>query len=146
MLADIFTYYEHRGPIAGKTVAWVGDANNMLYTWIEAAQILGFAALSTPPGYALDMKLVSPDSAPFYEVFDDPNEACRAPTSSPPTCGRAWASGRERGPQQAFADWCVDEEMMGHANPEALFMHCLPAHRGESDGRRDRRPAERRVG
>ncbi|OXJ17796.1 ornithine carbamoyltransferase [Burkholderia sp. AU6039] len=133
VLADIFTYYEHRGPIAGKTVAWVGDANNMLYTWIEAAQILGFKLrLSTPPGYALDMKLVSPDSAPFYEVFDDPNEACKGADL---VTTDVWTSmgfeAENEARKQAFADWCVDEEMMGHANPEALFMHCLPAHRGE---------------
>jgi len=133
VLADIFTYYEHRGPIAGKTVAWVGDANNMLYTWIEAAQILGFKLrLSTPPGYALDMKLVSPDSAPFYEVFDDPNEACKGADL---VTTDVWTSmgfeAENEARKQAFADWCVDEEMMGHANADALFMHCLPAHRGE---------------
>ncbi|XHO73553.1 Ornithine carbamoyltransferase 1, anabolic [Burkholderia gladioli] len=133
VLADIFTYYEHRGPIRGKTVAWVGDANNMLYTWIEAAKILGFKLrLSTPPGYALDMKLVDADSASAYEICADPNEACRGAdlvTTDVWTSMGFEAENEVR--KQAFADWCVDEEMMGFANPDALFMHCLPAHRGE---------------
>ncbi|USS45589.1 ornithine carbamoyltransferase [Burkholderia glumae] len=133
VLADIFTYYEHRGPIRGKTVAWVGDANNMLYTWIQAAQILGFKLrLSTPPGYALDMALVDAASASAYEVVEDPNEACRGTdlvTTDVWTSMGFEAENEVR--KQAFADWCVDEEMMAGANPDALFMHCLPAHRGE---------------
>src|SRR6202045_242973 len=77
VLADVFTYYELRGPIAGKTVAWGGDANNMLYTWIEAAQILGFKlGLSPPPGSTVGPSLVSPDRAPFYREFAHPNDAC----------------------------------------------------------------------
>ena len=133
VLADIFTFYEHRGPIRGKTVAWVGDANNMLYTWIQAAQILGFKLrLSTPPGYALDPKLVAPGSEAHFEVFDDPNEACEGAhlvTTDVWTSMGYEAENEAR--LKAFADWCVDEEMMSHAHPDALFMHCLPAHRGE---------------
>ena len=133
VLADVFTYYELRGPIAGKTVAWVGDANNMLYTWIEAAQILGFKLrLSTPPGYTLDHSLVSPDSAPFYEEFADPNDAC---TGADLVTTDVWTSmgfeAENEVRKKAFADWCVDSDMMARAHPDALFMHCLPAHRGE---------------
>jgi ornithine carbamoyltransferase len=133
VLADIFTFYEHRGPIAGKTVAWVGDANNMLYTWIEAAQILEFKLrISTPPGYKLDPALVAPESAPFFEEFADPNEACRGADL---VTTDVWTSmgfeAENEARKAAFADWCVDAEMMGLARPDALFMHCLPAHRGE---------------
>ncbi|KMQ80627.1 Ornithine carbamoyltransferase [Candidatus Burkholderia pumila] len=133
VLADIFTFYEYRGPISGKTVAWVGDANNMLYTWIEAAQILGFKLrLSTPDGYKLDPKLVSEDSKPFFKEFADPNEACAGAdlvTTDVWTSMGFEAENEER--KKAFADWCVDAEMMARANSDALFMHCLPAHRGE---------------
>jgi ornithine carbamoyltransferase len=133
VLADVFTYFEHRGPIRGKTVAWVGDANNMLYTWIEAAQILGFKLrLSTPPGYKLDRAMVAAESAPFYEEFDDPNEAC---AGADLVTTDVWTSmgfeAENEARKKAFADWCVDAEMMARANPDALFMHCLPAHRGE---------------
>ncbi|WP_277187114.1 ornithine carbamoyltransferase [Caballeronia sp. BR00000012568055] len=133
VLADIFTFYEHRGPISGKTVAWVGDANNMLYTWIEAAQILGFKLrLSTPEGYKLDPALVAEASKPFFEEFDDPNEAC---AGADLVTTDVWTSmGYEAENEvrmKAFADYCVDAEMMARANADALFMHCLPAHRGE---------------
>jgi ornithine carbamoyltransferase len=133
VLADIFTYFEHRGPIRDKTVAWVGDANNMLYTWIEAAQILGFKLrLSTPPGYKLDRAMVAAESAPFYEEFDDPNEAC---AGADLVTTDVWTSmgfeAENEARKKAFADWCVDAEMMARANSDALFMHCLPAHRGE---------------
>ncbi|CAN7484035.1 ornithine carbamoyltransferase [Trinickia sp. LjRoot230] len=133
VLADIFTFYEHRGPLAGKTVAWVGDANNMLYTWIEAAHILGFKLrISTPAGYKLDHALVAPDSAPFYEQFTDPNDAC---TGADLVTTDVWTSmgfeAENEARKAAFADWCVDADMMRRAKPDALFMHCLPAHRGE---------------
>ncbi|MGH6623280.1 MAG: ornithine carbamoyltransferase, partial [Burkholderiaceae bacterium] len=76
ILADIFTYLEHRGPIAGRTVAWIGDANNMAYTWLQAAALLGFKVhVSTPPGYALDAALTV--VGPHLEVFADPMDAAR---------------------------------------------------------------------
>jgi ornithine carbamoyltransferase len=133
VLADIFTFYEQRGPITGKTVAWVGDANNMLYTWIEAAHILGFKVnLSTPAGYALDPAMVDPDAQEAYEVFADPREACQ---NADLVTTDVWTSmGFEQeneARKKAFANWCVDADMMAQARPEALFMHCLPAHRGE---------------
>jgi ornithine carbamoyltransferase len=133
VLADIFTFYEQRGPITGKTVAWVGDANNMLYTWIEAAHILGFKVnLSTPAGYAPDPKMLDADAHHAYEVFADPREAC---DGADLVTTDVWTSmGFEEENEvrkKAFAKWCVDAGMMARARPEALFMHCLPAHRGE---------------
>src|SRR5215813_4680949 len=71
ILADIYTYLEHRGSIEGRTVAWVGDANNMAYTWLEAAQLLGFRVnVSAPPGYTLDMRRAPP--GPHFTSFADP--------------------------------------------------------------------------
>ncbi|MGB3067000.1 MAG: ornithine carbamoyltransferase [Ottowia sp.] len=130
ILADIFTYIEHRGAIAGKTVAWVGDGNNMANTWLQAADILGFKVhVSTPRGYEIDEKLVNGKN---YEFFSNPLDACRGAdlvTTDVWTSMGYEAENAER--MKAFADWCVDAEMMRAAKPDALFMHCLPAHRGE---------------
>jgi ornithine carbamoyltransferase len=131
ILADIFTYLEHRGPIAGRTVAWIGDANNMAYTWIQAAQLLGFKVnVSTPPGYALDPQHAP--AGPHLAVFDAPLDAARGAdlvTTDVWTSMGFEAENESR--RRAFADWRVDEAMMRSAQPDALFMHCLPAHRGE---------------
>jgi ornithine carbamoyltransferase len=94
ILADIFTFIEHRGDIKGKTVAWIGDANNMAYTWLQAAEILGFTLhVSAPNGYHLESdRTGNPDSSILRE-FDDPLEACKGVyTWSPPTCGPAWVT------------------------------------------------------
>lgn len=133
ILADIFTYIEHRGSIAGKTVAWIGDGNNMAYTWLQAAELLGFKLhISAPQGYTLDQNLIgTPDPAVFQE-FTDPMEACKGADL---VTTDVWTSmgfeDENEARRKAFADWCVDGEMMAEANADALFMHCLPAHRGE---------------
>ena len=133
ILADIFTYIEHRGSIKGKVVAWVGDGNNMANTWLQAAEILGFTVhVSTPGGYEVDPKVAGIRSTDCYKVFDNPREACRGAdlvTTDVWTSMGYEAENEER--KKAFADWCVDTEMMAAAKPDALFMHCLPAHRGE---------------
>jgi ornithine carbamoyltransferase len=133
ILADIFTYIEHRGSIKGRTVAWVGDGNNMANTWLQAAELLGFTVhLSTPTGYEVDQTIAGIRSSDSYKVFEDPMEACRGAdlvTTDVWTSMGYEAENAER--LKAFADWCVDTEMMRAATPEALFMHCLPAHRGE---------------
>ena len=133
ILADIFTYIEHRGSIQGKTVAWVGDANNMCNTWLQAAQVLDFKVhVSTPPGYALNPELSSGVDPAHYQIFADPMAACRGAdlvTTDVWTSMGFEAENEVR--MKAFADWCVDAEMMAVAHPQALFMHCLPAHRGE---------------
>src|SRR5688572_9322691 len=78
ILADIFTFIEHLGPIEGKTVAWIGDANNMAYTWLQAAQMLGFTLhVSTPPGYALDADRIEQPPETVLRQFSDPMDACR---------------------------------------------------------------------
>ena len=141
ILADVFTYIEHRGtagedPLAclrGKVVAWVGDGNNMANTWLQAADILGFTLhISTPGGYEVDPLVAGITSTTCFKLFADPLEACRGAhlvTTDVWTSMGFEAENEAR--MKAFADWCVDAEMMAVAAPDALFMHCLPAHRGE---------------
>jgi len=136
ILADIFTYIEHRGPIQGKTVAWVGDGNNMANTWLQAAALLGFKVnVSTPRGYEVDEEIATGPlgiSASSYETYSDPMDACRGAdlvTTDVWTSMGFEAENEIR--KQAFATWRVNTDMMAAAKPDALFMHCLPAHRGE---------------
>ncbi|NBW67995.1 MAG: ornithine carbamoyltransferase [Betaproteobacteria bacterium] len=140
ILADLFTFIEHRGDtlhplqcLHGKVVAWVGDGNNMANTWLQAADMLGFTVhLSTPSGYEVDPTIAGLRSRDSYKVFKDPMQACAGAdlvTTDVWTSMGYEAENTVR--QAAFADWCVDADMMAQAKPNALFMHCLPAHRGE---------------
>jgi len=133
ILADIFTFIEQRGSIEGKVVAWVGDGNNMANTWLQAAEILGFKVhISTPRGYEVNPALAGITSSDCYQVFDSPLDACRGAdlvTTDVWTSMGYEAENEVR--RAAFKQWCVDEAMMAVAKPKALFMHCLPAHRGE---------------
>jgi len=133
ILADLFTYIEHRGAIAGKTVAWVGDGNNMANTWLQAADILGFTLhVSTPSGYELDPAVAGVKNTACVKLFDHPLDACRGADL---VTTDVWTSmGYEAENERrlvAFEKWRVDAGMMAVARPDALFMHCLPAHRGE---------------
>ena len=136
ILADIFTYIEHRGPIQGKTVAWIGDGNNMANTWAQAAALLGFTLrVSTPRGYEVDSQLAALDGnggSKGWQSFADPMKACEGADL---VTTDVWTSmgyeAENEARKKAFADWCVDADMMAAARPDALFMHCLPAHRGE---------------
>ena len=133
ILADILTYIEHRGSIAGRTVAWIGDSNNMCNTWLQAAEVLGFNMhVSTPPGYEVEPERAGLYGTDHFEQFDDPVEACRGADL---VTTDVWTSmgfeAENEARKKAFADWCVDAEMLAVAHPDALFMHCLPAHRGE---------------
>lgn len=136
ILADIFTYIEHRGSIQGKTVAWVGDGNNVANTWLQAASILGFKVhVSTPNGYEINEKLAfiaGSSKADCYQFFKNPLDACQ---NADLVTTDVWTSmgyeAENEARRTAFADWCVDAHMMSVAKPDALFMHCLPAHRGE---------------
>ncbi len=133
ILADIFTFIEQRGSIQGKTVAWVGDSNNMCNTWLQAAEILDFNVhVSTPPGYEVEPERAGLYGTANFEEFADPMEACKGAdlvTTDVWTSMGFEAENEER--KKDFADWCVDADMMSVANKEAVFMHCLPAHRGE---------------
>ncbi len=133
ILADVFTCIEHRGSIQGKVVAWVGDGNNMANTWVQAADILGFTLhVSTPGGYEIDPQVAGVTRTDCLRVFKSPVDACRG---AHVVTTDVWTSmgyeAENEARQRAFADWRVDRSMMAVAQPDALFMHCLPAHRGE---------------
>jgi len=133
ILADIYTYIEYRGPIQGKTVAWIGDSNNVCNTWLQAAEVLDFNVhVSTPPGYEVEPERAGLYGTDHYEEFSDPMAAVRGAhlvTTDVWTSMGFEAENEER--KRDFEDWQVDAEMMGLAVRDALFMHCLPAHRGE---------------
>lgn len=133
ILADIFTFIEHLGPIEGKTVAWIGDGNNMSYTWLQAAEMLGFTLhISTPAGYELEPERIGTPPESVLRVFADPMQACNGAHLITTDVWTSMGYEEENEARRtAFADWCVDEEMMAVADPKAIFMHCLPAHRGE---------------
>ena len=133
ILADIYTYIEQRGSIQGKTVAWIGDSNNMCNTWLQAAEILDFNVhVSTPPGYEVEPERAGLYGTDHYESFVDPMEAARGAdlVTTDVWTSMGWeAENEER--MKDFADWQVDADMMRIADKDAVFMHCLPAHRGE---------------
>ncbi|HEY1182473.1 MAG TPA: ornithine carbamoyltransferase [Rhodocyclaceae bacterium] len=133
ILADIYTYIEHRGSIEGKTVAWIGDSNNVCNTWLQAAEIFGFNVhVSTPPGYEVEPERAGLYGTDNYEEFADPMEAAKGAdlvTTDVWTSMGFEAENEER--RRDFADWQVDADMMRVAAKDAVFMHCLPAHRGE---------------
>ena len=132
ILADIHTWIEHRGPITGRKVAWIGDSNNVCNSWLQAAELLDFEVrVSAPPGYEIEAARLNRFGR-HVEQFDDPMQAC---AGADLVTTDVWTSmGFEEENEQrrrAFADWSVDADMMRMAAPDALFMHCLPAHRGE---------------
>jgi len=132
ILADIYTFIEQRGPIGGRTVAWIGDSNNVCNTWLQAAEVLDFnVRVSTPPGYEVERERAGVHGTHF-EAFADPMEAAKGAalvTTDVWTSMGFEAENEER--KRDFEDWQVDADMMRAAGEDALFMHCLPAHRGE---------------
>lgn len=133
IMSDIFTYIEYRGSIEGKTVAWIGDSNNMCNTWLQAAEIFNFQVhVSTPPGYEIDPERIGLRGATHYKIYANPREAVM---SADLVTTDVWTSmGFEEEIEQRkndFAAFCVNTEMMSLAKSDALFMHCLPAHRDE---------------
>lgn len=132
LLADMQTYYEHRGSIAGKTVLWVGDGNNMCHSYINAAKQYGFKLrISTPEDYEPNADLVAANQD-RVELIRNPMDAAE---NVDLVVTDVWASmGQEeeqKKRERAFKDYQVNSELMEQANSDALFMHCLPAHRGE---------------
>ncbi|MBV8660274.1 MAG: ornithine carbamoyltransferase [Burkholderiales bacterium] len=132
-LADIFTYIEHRGSIEGKTVAWVGDSNNISRTWLQASRIFNFKLrLAAPKGYEMKVLDGLEYGANHFEQLVDPREAAEgADLVSTDVCV---SMGYERESLQRRVDFLhykVTEDLMKLAKPDAVFMHCLPAHRGE---------------
>ena len=133
ILGDIFTYLEQRGSIHGKTVAWIGDSNNVCNTWLQAAEVFDFNVhVSTPPGYEVEPERAGLYGTDHYEEFEDPMKAAKGSdliTTDVWTSMGDEAQSAKR--KRDFAAWRVDKEMMKVAQKDALFMHCLPAHRGE---------------
>ena len=132
LLADLQTYFEHRGDIRGKTVTWVGDGNNMCHSWINAARLLDFQLnVACPEGYDPLPEFVEP-AGERVKIIRDPLAASEGVDL---VVTDVWASmGQEEEQTQrrrAFADFQVNAELMLKANTDALFMHCLPAHREE---------------
>ena len=133
IIGDIFTFIEQRGSISGKTVAWIGDSNNVCSTWLQAAEIFNFKVhVSTPPGYEIKPEQAGLNGTSHYEEFSDPHDAVKnvdLVTTDVWTSMGFEAETEKR--KDDFSDFLVDQKMMSCANKEALFMHCLPAHRGE---------------
>lgn len=132
MLADLQTWIEHRGEPQGRTVAWVGDGNNVCHSWMEAATMLDFQLrIACPEGYDPDPGILAANAA-HVSVTRDPKAAVQGVDV---VVTDTWTSmGQEQETQRrlaAFAGFCVDDAMMALADGRAIFMHCLPAHRGE---------------
>ena len=133
ILADIFTYIEKRGPIQGKTVAWIGDSNNMCNTWLQAAELLDFNIhISSPKGYQINPKRLGLVNNKYFNEFEDPLDAAKG--ADIVTTDVFTSMGHEEETEERrkhFSSWKVNSEIMAAANKDALFMHCLPAHREE---------------
>lgn len=132
LLADMQTYFEHRGDIQGKTVAWIGDGNNMCNSYVDAAYLLGFQLnIACPDGYLPDAEAVK-QAGTHVDYF---SSACAAAENADLVVTDVWASmGQEEEQRQRqldFHEYQVNQTVMAAAKPDALFMHCLPAHRGE---------------
>ncbi|BCL75733.1 ornithine carbamoyltransferase [Jeongeupia sp. HS-3] len=133
IMADIYTYIERFGSIEGKTVAWVGDSNNVSRTWLQAAKIFNFKLnLACPRGYEMTVLDGQTYSRQNFEQFYDPYQAAR--DADIVTTDVSVSMGYERETLQRkkdFINYRVNEKLMMQAKANALFMHCLPAHRGE---------------
>ncbi|WP_321276022.1 ornithine carbamoyltransferase [Thiomicrorhabdus indica] len=132
LLADMQTYYEHRGSIEGKTVTWIGDGNNMCHSYMNAASQYGFKLnIACPENYD-PLDRIMEENADHCKIIRNPLEAAK---NSDLIVTDVWASMGQEDEQRlreiAFADYQVNKAVMDAANPDALFMHCLPAHRGE---------------
>ncbi len=130
-LADIQTYFEHRGDLKGRRVAWVGDGNNVCHSWMNAARQLKFhLAIATPKEYRPDHDL-SQQCGAHITLGEDPMTAV---ADADLVVTDSWISmGHEQEKtdrERAFAGFCVNQAMMQRAARDALFMHCLPAYRG----------------
>jgi ornithine carbamoyltransferase len=132
LLADLQTWFEHRDTIKGATITWVGDGNNMCHSWVHAAQLLDFKLnIACPEGYDPDESILQAAGS-HVEIIRDPLHACR---NSDLLVTDVWASMGQEDEQydriDVFRPYQVNVELMSAAKPDALVMHCVPAHRGE---------------
>jgi ornithine carbamoyltransferase len=134
ILADLLTVQQHLGTFDGKRIAWIGDGNNMANSWCDAARVLGFELrLACPEGYDPDPAILAAATATGrVRLVRDPREAAEG---ADVVTTDVWASMGQEEEQEAraraFARFQVDGALMGRARREAIFLHCLPAHRGE---------------
>lgn len=132
LLADMMTYKEHKGDILGKTVAWIGDGNNMCHTYMQAAKAFGFTLnIATPQNYQPNPIFIEKYAAHIH-LFTDAQEACQAVDL---VVTDVWASMGKEAEQNmrevAFKSFQVTDKLLSNAKSDVVFMHCLPAHRGE---------------
>jgi len=132
LLADMFTYERHRGSIQGKRVAWIGDGFNMCHSYVNAAQVFDFElVVASPPGYRPDGRIVA-EAGDRVRLVDTAQAAAEGADL---IVTDVWASmGQEEERERRLRDFdgfSIDDAVMARAKPDALFMHCLPAHRGE---------------
>jgi ornithine carbamoyltransferase len=134
IMADLLTFEEHRGPVEGKTIAWVGDGNNVCGSFIHAAPLFGFRLkIACPPVYHPDLMDLAraAERQGQVEMMDDPREAVRGADC---VVTDTWVSMGDTDHDErieAFEPFQVDEALMEEADKDAIFLHCLPAHRGE---------------
>jgi len=133
VLADVYTFIENRGPIEGRVVAWIGDGNNMCNTWIQAARTFGFRLnVCAPPGYGVDPARASGVGEEHLRIFSRPAQAVEGADLVTTDVWTSMGFEAESDARlAAFDGFTVDARLMSAARPDALFMHCLPAHRGE---------------
>ena len=132
LLADVQTFVEHRGDMQERTVAWIGDGNNVCNSFIHAARRFGFVLkVASPGGYEPPDDVLAEGGNRVMVT----NDACEAARGADLLVTDVWSSMGQEDEQRdraaAFANYQVDENLVGLANPDALVMHCLPAHRGE---------------
>ena len=133
ILADVYTFQEKKGSIENKTIAWIGDSNNVFASWVQASSILGFNLhVSSPPGYEGIFNKNNQEKYPYVKRFNDPKSAANGAhlilTDIWTSMGFESESAKRL---ELFQNWQVNERVMSAADDEALFIHCLPAHRGE---------------
>ena len=134
LMADVMTFEEHRGPIAGRAVAWVGDANNVLASWVHAASRFDFTInVATPAELAPPPQLLAWARAngAKMNVTRDAREAVAGADAVVTDCWVSMGDADEEFRRRVLAPYRVDAALMGAAGKDAIFMHCLPAHRGE---------------
>ncbi|HYV96421.1 MAG TPA: ornithine carbamoyltransferase [Gemmatimonadaceae bacterium] len=147
VLADLLTIRQHLGSVKGMRIAWIGDGNNMCNSWIEGAERFGFTlAIACPKGYEPDMSLVRrARKKTTIEITNDPRAAAaRANVVNTDVWASMGQEEEQAARERAFAPFRVDAQVMKRADKGAIFLHCLPAHRGEEvtasviDGRQSR--------
>jgi len=133
ILADLLTVKQHLGTWEGKKIAWIGDGNNMANSWINASYRLGFElVLACPPGYDPDAAILMREGGAHVKVVRDPREAVRGADVVNTDVWASMGQEEEQAKREvAFEGFEVDQSLMSLASKSAIFLHCLPAHRGE---------------